>query len=131
MSAERLVHGRFALIRMKRVYDSATPDDGYRVFVERLWPRGVSKDKAGLDEWAKAIAPSDDLRRWYGHDPQKWDEFQNRYEQELQTADAQAMLDDLADRARTGTVTLIYASKDSDLSCSAVLQRLLTDRLQR
>jgi len=118
------------MIRMKRVYEPATPDDGYRVLVERLWPRGVSKEKANLDDWAKAVAPSDDLRRWYNHDPDKWDEFQTRFEQELQTPEAQATLDDLTERARTGTVTLIYASKESDISCSAVLQRLLTDRLQ-
>jgi uncharacterized protein YeaO (DUF488 family) len=119
------------MIQMKRVYDPATSDDGYRVLVERLWPRGVSKEKARLDAWEKAIAPSDDLRRWYGHDSEKWDEFQRRFERELQTPEAQTILDDLISRASRGTVTLIYASKDSDISCSAVLQRLLTDRLQR
>jgi uncharacterized protein YeaO (DUF488 family) len=122
---------RIGVIRLKRVYDPATPDDGYRVLVERLWPRGVSKEKAQLDDWPKAITPSDDLRRWYGHDPQKWDEFQDRYQQELQSADAQAVLDDLTERARNGTVTLVYASKDSDISCSAVLQRLLNDRVRQ
>jgi uncharacterized protein YeaO (DUF488 family) len=116
------------MIRMKRVYEPATPDDGYRVLVERLWPRGVSKEKAQLDAWEKGISASNDLRRWYGHDPDKWDEFQRRYEHELESPEAQAILDDLAERARNGTVTLVYASKASDISCSAVVQRLLTDR---
>ena len=118
------------MIRMKRAYEPASPEDGYRVYVERLWARGVSKERARLDAWEKDIAPSNDLRRWYNHDPEKWPEFQHRYEHELQTPEAQAVLDDLTDRAREGTVTLVYASKDSDISCSAVLQRLLTDRLE-
>ncbi|HYI14301.1 MAG TPA: DUF488 family protein [Thermomicrobiales bacterium] len=117
------------MIRMKRVYEPASPEDGYRVYVERLWPRGVSKEKAQLDAWEKDIAPSNDLRRWYDHDPEKWDEFQTRFERELATPEAQAVLNGLAERAREGTVTLVYASKESDISCSAVLQRMLTDRL--
>jgi uncharacterized protein YeaO (DUF488 family) len=116
------------MIRMKRVYEPATADDGYRVLVERLWPRGVSKEKAQLDAWEKEIAPSNDLRRWYDHDPQKWVEFQSRFERELETPEAQAILDGLVARAREGTVTLVYSSKESDISCSAVLQRMLADR---
>lgn len=116
------------MIRMKRVYGPASAEDGYRVYVERLWPRGVSKDKAQFDAWEKEIAPSSDLRRWYDHDPEKWDEFQVRFERELETPEAQAVLDSLTERAREGTVTLVYASKESDISCSAVLRRLLTDR---
>lgn len=119
------------MIRMKRAYDPATPDDGYRVLVERLWPRGVSKERAQLDDWAKAVAPSSDLRRWYDHDPAKWDTFQQRYEQELQAPEAQAVLDDLTTRAREGTVTLVYSSKDSDISCAVALKRLLTERVDR
>jgi uncharacterized protein YeaO (DUF488 family) len=116
------------MIQMKRAYEPATADDGYRVLVERLWPRGVSKEKAQLDAWEKAIAPSNDLRRWYDHDPAKWDEFQIRFEQELQTPEAQAILDSLTERARERTVTLVYSSKESDISCAAVLRRLLADR---
>ena len=71
------------MVTMKRVYDPATSDDGYRVLVERLWPRGVSKGAAHLDAWEKGVAPSDELRRWYGHDPEKWEEFQKRYQEEL------------------------------------------------
>ena len=116
------------MVTMKRVYDPATSDDGYRVLVERLWPRGVSKEAAHLDGWEKGIAPSDELRRWYGHDPTKWEEFQMRYEQELTDPTAQKILDDLAERARHGTVTLVYAACEGEISNAAVLQRLLAER---
>ncbi|MGH2410120.1 MAG: DUF488 domain-containing protein [Chloroflexota bacterium] len=114
------------MVRMKRVYEPAEAEDGYRVLAERLWPRGLSKDKARLDTWEKDIAPSADLRRWYGHDPAKWDEFQTRYEKELAAPEAQAILADLAERARRQTVTLLYASHAAAISNTAVLLRLLT-----
>lgn len=116
------------MITMRRIYEPASTEDGYRVLVERLWPRGISKEAARLDAWEKVIAPSDELRRWYEHDPGKWDEFQARYERELRGADAQAILDDLAERGRRGRVTLVYASRDAEISSAAVLQRLLTQR---
>jgi uncharacterized protein YeaO (DUF488 family) len=118
-----------SVIRIKRAYEPAAAEDGYRVLVERLWPRGVSKARARLDAWDKAIAPSDELRRWYGHDPAKWEEFQARYERELAAPEAQAILDDLASRARQDTVTLVYASHAGDISNAAVLQRLLRERM--
>ena len=117
------------MVRMKRIYDSAAAEDGYRVLVERLWPRGVSKAAAHLDAWEKDIAPSDSLRRWYGHDPQKWDEFQARYEHELQAPKAREILENLTERARQGAVTLLYASHAAEISNAAVLDRLLTERL--
>ena len=117
------------MVTMKRVYEPATSDDGYRVLVERLWPRGVSKGAAHLDAWEKGIASSDELRRWYGHDPTKWEEFQRRYEQELKDPAAQTILDDLAERARHGTVTLVYAAREGEISNAAVLQRLLAQRV--
>jgi uncharacterized protein YeaO (DUF488 family) len=117
------------MFQLKRIYEAATADDGYRVLVERLWPRGVSKAAARLDGWEKSIAPSDDLRRWYGHDPHKWREFQARYERELQAPEAHAALDDLVMRARQGTVTLLYASHAGEISSAAVLQRVLAERL--
>lgn len=116
------------MIAIKRVYEPAADEDGYRVLVERLWPRGVSKAKARLDAWEKAIAPSDDLRRWYGHDPEKWAEFQSRYERELANLEAEAILDQLAERARHGPVTLVYASRAGAIGNAAVLQRLLRER---
>ena len=117
------------MVTMKRIYDGAAPDDGYRVLVERLWSRGVSKEAAHLDAWEKGIAPSDALRRWYGHDPAKWEEFQTRYQQELKHPAAQKILDDLAERARHGTVTLVYAAHEGEISNAAVLQRLLAERV--
>ena len=117
------------MITMKRIYEPVAAEDGYRVLVERLWPRGVSKEAARLDAWERGIAPSDALRRWYGHDPQKWPEFQARYERELQAPEAQETLGRLAERARHGTVTLLYATKAGDLSNAAVLLRMLTERL--
>jgi uncharacterized protein YeaO (DUF488 family) len=115
------------MVRTKRVYEAASPDDGYRVLVERLWPRGVSKEKAHLDGWAKAIAPSDELRRWYEHDPAKWEEFRRRYKEDLSAPEPQRLLADLAERARNGTVTLVYASKAGDISNAAALQQFLAD----
>ncbi len=117
------------MIAMKHVYEPAAKSDGYRVLAERLWPRGESKVKAKLDAWEKAIAPSADLRHWYDHDPDKWTEFQSRYERELATPAAQAILDDLTERARHGTVTLVYASHAGEISNTAVLLRLIQERL--
>jgi uncharacterized protein YeaO (DUF488 family) len=117
------------MILTKRAYDPFEPSDGYRVLVDRLWPRGVSKAKAHLDAWAKEIAPSRALREWYGHDPDRWPEFRRRYTQELRAPAAQAVLDDLARRARRGRVTLVYASRAADISDVAVLERLLIRRV--
>lgn len=116
------------MITMKRIYEPVAPEDGYRVLVERLWPRGVSKAAAHLDAWERAIAPSDALRRWYGHDPARWEEFQARYLRELETPQAQAVLDALAERAQQGSVTLLYAAHAGNISNAAVLAHLLADR---
>lgn len=113
------------MLRLKRVYEPAAPDDGYRVLVERLWPRGVSKERARLDAWAKALAPSDALRRWYGHDPERWDEFRARYRRELEEPERRAALAELAERARRQTVTLVYASKAGEISNAAALKAFL------
>lgn len=117
------------MIVTKRVYEPYASTDGYRVLVERLWPRGVSKANAHLDDWAKEIAPSDELRRWYGHDPAKWQEFRKRYVQELATPEAQEMLDALARRGARGRVTLLYSSHAGDISNAAVLEQLLKKRV--
>jgi uncharacterized protein YeaO (DUF488 family) len=117
------------MISMKRIYEPAAEGDGYRVLAERLWPRGESKAKAKLDAWEKEIAPSNDLRHWYDHDPDKWTEFQTRYERELATPAAQATLDALAERARHGSVTLVYASHAGEISNTAVILRLIKERI--
>ena len=118
------------MIVTKRAYEPFAPSDGYRVLVDRLWPRGVSKADAHLDAWEKAIAPSATLREWYQHDVAKWPQFQRRYERELRAPASQAVLDDLARRARRGRVTLVYASRDADISDVAVIERLLRDRVK-
>jgi len=111
--------------RAKRIYDDASPDDGVRVLVDRVWPRGVSKQQAHLDEWLKAVAPSTALRSWYGHDAARLAEFTSRYEAELtesERAEAFAHLKALAKDAR---VTLLTATKELELSQAAVLVKLL------
>ena len=118
------------MIIAKRAYEPYDPADGYRVLVDRLWPRGVSKERAHMDAWEKDIAPSRELREWYSHDPEKWPEFQKRYLSELRKREARAVLDDLVQRAMTGRVTLVYASRAGDISDAAVLERLLTRRVK-
>ena len=117
------------MIATKRAYEPADPSDGYRVLIDRLWPRGVSKAKAHLDEWAKDIAPSAELRKWYGHDPAKWKEFKSRYLRELRSPAARKVLDHLVRRARRGRVTLVYASRAADISDVEVIQQKLRRRL--
>ena len=116
------------MIVTKRAYEPVAASDGYRVLIDRLWPRGVSKAKARFDAWEKEVAPSRELREWYEHDPGKWPEFQRRYTNELRAPAAKAVLEDLARRAKRGRVTLVYASKAADISDVAVLERLLKRR---
>lgn len=110
-------------VRTKRAYDPAEPDDGYRVLIDRLWPRGVRKDAARIDEWAREVSPSDELRRWYGHDPAKFEEFARRYRAEL--ADQADTIKALRDRARHETVTIVFGARDAPHSNAAVLAPLL------
>ena len=112
-------------VRARRVYEQAAQSDGSRVLVDRLWPRGLSKDKAHLDEWLKAVAPSDELRRWYGHQPGKFAEYKRRYEAELKDPERADALRHLREEARSGPVTLLTASKDLEHSEAAVLAQLL------
>lgn len=114
-----------AEVRARRVYEPAAPSDGRRVLVDRLWPRGLSKDRAHLDEWLKAVAPSDQLRRWYGHEPAKFAEFRHRYEAELSEPDRAAALRHLREEAQSGPVTLLTATKDLEHSEAEVLAQLL------
>jgi uncharacterized protein YeaO (DUF488 family) len=110
-----------------RAYDVPTDQDGTRVLVDRLWPRGLSKAKAGLDEWCKQIAPSTELRRWYGHDPARFPEFRRRYRSELTGADQAAALTHLRDLARHRPLTLLTASKEIAISEATVLAELIQD----
>jgi uncharacterized protein YeaO (DUF488 family) len=112
-------------VRVRRAYDPPEPDDGVRVLVDRLWPRGLSKERAHLDEWCKAIAPSAELRTWYGHDPDKYAEFARRYRVELRDPAHAALLAHLRELVRRGNVTLLTAAKRSDISDATVLAELL------
>jgi uncharacterized protein YeaO (DUF488 family) len=114
-----------ARVQVRRIYDSPNPDDGARVLVDRLWPRGVSKDRAHLDDWCKQIAPSTELRTWYHHDPELFDEFTRRYVEELRDPEPSAALARLRDLAARQTLTLLTASKNPDISEAAVLADLL------
>ncbi len=113
-------------IRLKRAYDPPSPEDGTRVLVERLWPRGLSKERAAVDLWIKEAAPSPELRRWYGHDPQKWPEFERRYREELRARDAE--LERLRTLARKGTVTFVYAARDTERNSAVVLRDVVAGR---
>lgn len=115
-------------VRVKRVYDKRAKDDGYRVLVDRLWPRGVKKAELVVDEWAQDVAPSDDLRRWYGHDPQRFAEFARRYRAELRRRPGSSVLARLQERAAEANVTLLTATKDVDHSAAAVLVERLGPR---
>ena len=112
-------------VRTKRAYEQAEPGDGYRVLVERLWPRGVTKEQAHLDEWAKEIAPSPELRRWFGHDPVRFEEFRRRYRDELGAHGEE--LDALRRRARDGRLTLVYGARDTEHNDAVVLAELLAE----
>lgn len=113
-------------IRLKRAYEGADPADGRRILVDRLWPRGVSKEAAAIDCWAKEIAPSAGLRKWFGHDPEKWAEFRSRYRKELKCRAEE--LEQIRGHAREGTVTLVYAAKDEDHNQALVLKDILEAR---
>jgi uncharacterized protein YeaO (DUF488 family) len=113
-------------VRVRRVYDPPEPDDGVRVLVDRLWPRGLSKDAARVDEWPKGLTPSTELRRWYHAGEGSYEEFAGRYEAELDAPEAAELLDHVRELAAKGPVTLLTASKDPDTSHATVLTRLLT-----
>ncbi len=117
-------------IRIQRAYDQPGKDDGYRVLVDRVWPRGRTKEQLRLDIWARDLGPSTELRKWFGHDPARWQEFQERYRVELASHDRSEMLDDLADRARRGTVTLVFGAKDAEHNQARVIADGLERRLQ-
>jgi uncharacterized protein YeaO (DUF488 family) len=113
-------------VQVRRAYDAPEASDGKRVLVDRLWPRGLSKERAELDEWCKQVSPSTELRKWYAHDPDKFEEFAHRYRAELDDDEHAEALDDLRAYAASGTLTLLTAAKRSDISEATVLAELLT-----
>jgi len=110
-------------VHLKRAYEPATRSDGYRVLIDRLWPRGVSRERAKLDAWHKELAPSTELREWFGHEPRRFDEFRRRYIAELR--DQRPLLAELRRRARGGTLTLVYAARDAEHNDAVVLAEVL------
>lgn len=113
-------------VRLKRAYDAPDPGDGRRLLVDRLWPRGVSKADAGIDEWVKEIAPSTELRKWFGHDPARWDEFRRRYAEEIRGH--AELLGHLRELAREGPVTLVYSARDEVHNDAVVLRQMILGR---
>ncbi|MFI0350856.1 DUF488 domain-containing protein [Actinomadura sp. 9N407] len=115
-----------AQVRVGRVYDEPASADGLRVLVDRVWPRGLSKDKAHIDEWCKQVAPSTELRKWYAHDRERFAEFTRRYKSELREDERAEALAHLRDLARGKTVTLLTATKEADISQAAVLADMIS-----
>ena len=113
------------MIRIKRIYEPPADDDGQRILVDRLWPRGVSKAGARIDLWLKEIAPSNELRTWFGHDPARWEEFRSRYRSDLAARESE--LAQLRDLARSGPVTILFAAHDEEHNNAVVLQELLKE----
>ena len=117
-------------VQIKRAYDAPARGDGYRVLVDRVWPRGVRKEALHLSEWAKDLAPSTKLRQWFGHDPKRWEQFQERYESELTDARSQAEVQRVIDAAKDYAVlTLSYSAKDEEHNQAVVLRRVFSHRL--
>ena len=117
------------MIKVKRVYETPSPADGYRVLVDRLWPRGLTKQAAALDAWLRDLAPSDDLRRSVHHAPARWPEFVRRYREELRSSRAQELMEELARRTATGAVTLLFAARDQDRNNAVALRDAVMRRL--
>ncbi len=114
-------------IALKRVYDEPAASDGTRVLVDRLWPRGLSKEHAHVEVWLKEVAPSNELRKWFNHEPEKFPEFRRRYEAELAVDPAKEELTKLREMAKNGPLTLLFAARDSKHSQAAVLYNLLQE----
>jgi uncharacterized protein YeaO (DUF488 family) len=116
-------------VRLKRAYADAAPNDGYRVLIDRLWPRGLARERAALDEWARELAPSTELRQWFGHDPQRFEEFRRRYVGELRQQ--RSRISALRRRARAGRLTLVYSAHDREHNDAVVLAQVLRQGLPR
>ncbi len=116
------------MLKVKRIYDPPAREDGYRILVDRVWPRGFTRDKAHVDEWRKELGPSDALRKWFGHDPDKWDEFRRRYREELQATGRWVDLMRLAERAQKEDITLVFGAKDAAHNQAIALKEMALGR---
>ena len=119
------------MIKTKRAYESAEKKDGYRVLIDGLWPRGIRKSNLVLNEWAKELAPSAELRKSFGHDPARWKEFRTKYQMELRAPEAREKIAGLAKRARRLAVTLVYSARDEEHNNAVVLKRVLDSILKK
>jgi len=116
-------------IRIRRAYDPPLPEDGRRLLVERLWPRGVKKEKLYLNAWLRELAPSDQLRRWFKHDPDRWNDFRRRYREELRGTRQQQLIDELAEQASRRNVTLIFSTREERFNNAVALREIIEERL--
>ena len=116
------------LVGIKRIYDPPSPEDGKRILVDRLWPRGVKKEDARIDEWLKEIAPSDELRRWFSHDPSRWEEFKRRYMKELEKK--QDMVNRLRAEAKRVRVTLLFAARDTEFNNAVIVREVIRGKIR-
>jgi uncharacterized protein YeaO (DUF488 family) len=114
------------MLKVKRVYDSASDGDGFRILVDRLWPRGISKERARLNLWLKDIAPSDELRKWFGHEEEKWEEFKTRYYKELGSKEDLVAL--ILDKIASGDITLLFGAKDKEFNNAVALKEYIQTR---
>ena len=112
------------MIKKKRIYDPASPDDGKRIYIDRLWPRGMKKENVKIDEWLKEISPSDSLRKWFGHDPAKYAEFKRRYTKELERHSE--TLERIRKEGKKETVTLLFSAKDVEHNNATVMKEILS-----
>ena len=117
------------MVQIKRVYEAEAKGDGYRILIDRLWPRGIKKSALHMDEWAKELAPSNELRKSFGHKPEHWTEFQSRYRKELRAKEALAQIDALVRRAARGPLTILYSAKDEAHNNAVVLKKILDQKL--
>ncbi len=118
---------RLVNIFVKRIYEDRSPQDGYRILVDRLWPRGIKKEKANIDLWLKEIAPSDSLRKWFNHEPEKWEEFKRRYFKELEQK--QDLVEILAEHAKKGKVTFLFSAKNETCNNAVALKEYFLSHL--
>ena len=116
------------MVKVKRIYDSPSKDDGKRILVDRLWPRGIKKEKAMLHEWLRDIAPSTELRKWFSHDPSRWQEFEKRYRKEL--LQKPVLLERLKEEANKGTITLLFGARDSEHNNAVALKSAIIGKRQ-
>jgi len=116
------------MFKIKRVYEDPSPDDGYRVLTDRLWPRGLKKSDVDYDDWAKEISPSSELRKWFGHEPKKFRSFRTKYLKELKNPEAQDKLKELRKQGRKENVTLLYGARDEEHNHAVILKEALAKR---